>query len=164
MKRVIELLNRLLDKKIIDKYAIGGSVAVIFFTEPFETKDLDIFIPVVLSKGLVDMSSIFDELKRDIAIKDQFFVVDGIFLEFVPVYDSLTSEALDTRILKEDVYVVKPEYSFAIALKTGRPKDYIKIEMLLSYVQNLDWELLEVLLKKYNLWEKWKKYEERREV
>jgi hypothetical protein len=165
MKKIIDILNRLLEKNIIEKYAIGGSVAVIFFTEPFETKDLDIFIPVTVSRGLVDMSPIFEELAdMKINTEGQFFVVGGIFLEFVPVYNALTSEALDNRILKENIYIIKPEYSFAIALETGRPKDYIKIEMLLSYSESLDWQLLEDILRKFNLWEKWSKYEERRSI
>jgi hypothetical protein len=42
MKKVIQILNELVDKGIIKKYAIGGAVGVIFYTETFTTKDIDV--------------------------------------------------------------------------------------------------------------------------
>ena len=59
MKKTIEILKQMIKEGIIEDYAIGGAVGVIFYTEPTDTKDLDIFIlPKFTSHGLVDLSSV----------------------------------------------------------------------------------------------------------
>ena len=38
MEKVIKVLNELVANKIIERYAIGGAVGVIFYTETLNTK------------------------------------------------------------------------------------------------------------------------------
>ncbi len=46
MKKILEILNELKKKGLVEDYAIGGGVATIFYTEPVFTYDLDAFIIV----------------------------------------------------------------------------------------------------------------------
>src|SRR2546426_8148565 len=44
MEATLAVLNDLVAKRLIEKYAIGGAVGAIFWVEPFDTIDLDIFV------------------------------------------------------------------------------------------------------------------------
>jgi hypothetical protein len=156
MKKVIRILNELVEKKIITDYAIGGAVGVIFYTEPFNTKDLDVFvIPQTAESGLVHLEPIYEYLKKlGYQMKEQWFIIEGVAVDFIPIYNQLTEEAFRNIVEQnyEDtkVRVLRPEYLLAIALKTGRAKDRRMAELLLSQA-NLDRRLLGLVLTKYDL-------------
>lgn len=42
-ERALKIINEMYKKGILKNYAIGGAVATIFYTEPFFTRDIDIF-------------------------------------------------------------------------------------------------------------------------
>jgi len=44
MKKTLEVINELKRKGLIKDYVIGGDIGVLKWTEPFFTRDLDIFI------------------------------------------------------------------------------------------------------------------------
>ncbi len=44
MEATLAVLNDLVTRGIIEKYAIGGAVGAIFWAEPFDTIDLDVFV------------------------------------------------------------------------------------------------------------------------
>ena len=44
MEATLAVLNDLVAQGVIQKYAIGGAVAAIFWVEPFDTIDLDVFV------------------------------------------------------------------------------------------------------------------------
>ena len=44
IERVFKVVNKMYQEGILKDYAIGGAVATIYYTEPFATKDLDIFL------------------------------------------------------------------------------------------------------------------------
>ena len=44
MEATLAVLNDLVAKRLIEKYAIGGAVGAIFWVEPFDTIDLDILV------------------------------------------------------------------------------------------------------------------------
>jgi hypothetical protein len=163
MKKAIKILNDMKSKGIVSDYAIGGSIAVMFYTEPFLTKDLDVFIyPQMTESGIVHLSNIHNYLKKlGYKMEGQFYQIEGITVDFVTVYDELTEEALKTAIEKDyagvKVRVILPEYLLAIALKTGRLKDAVKVEMLCKQAK-LNCELLNKLLSKFNLTKEYKKW------
>ncbi len=156
MKKALEILDQMIKEEIIEDYAIGGAVGVIFYTEPTDTKDLDIFVlPKFTSHGMVDLSSIYGYLRKlGYKMEKQWFVIEGIPVDFIPVYDELTQEAFETAIEKTyenlKTKVLQPEYLLAIALKTGRPKDLRHVDLLLEQA-DLNQELLQRILIKYNL-------------
>ena len=44
LQKTIKVLNELCRKGIVEKYAIGGGMAVLFYMEPILTYDMDVFV------------------------------------------------------------------------------------------------------------------------
>ncbi|MDI6788624.1 MAG: hypothetical protein QME51_09660 [Planctomycetota bacterium] len=156
MKKALKIINEMVAKGIISNYAIGGSVGTMFYTEPYITKDIDVFTyPQILPSGLIHFESLYQYLKnRGYKIKETWVMIDNIPIDFVPVYNELIAEAVKNHIIKnyEDVKVkvVRPEYLIAIAIQTGRKQDLNKIDMLLKQTK-INRELLAKILKRYKL-------------
>src|SRR5215471_7493310 len=98
MKRTLVVLNELEGEGIFSRYAIGGAMGAIFYTEPFLTFDLDVF--VVLPQpacGLMSLVPIYDAL-RALGYEqkeNECVVIEGIPVQFLPAYNALVEEALD---------------------------------------------------------------------
>jgi len=163
MEKVIQVINDLVRNGIIDKYAIGGATGVIFYTETLNTKDIDVFInPKFTTSGIVHLGSIYEYLqKAGYKMEGQYFIIDGIPIDLIPVYNDLTLEALnnsaENTFNNNKVKVFRPEYLLAIALQTGRTQDLIKVELLMKEAE-LDKLLLEDILRRHGLYERWEKY------
>ncbi|MEW6556114.1 MAG: hypothetical protein AB1349_02025 [Elusimicrobiota bacterium] len=50
IEKVFNVINRMCQAGTLKEYAIGGAVATIYYTEPFTTKDIDIFLKDILVK------------------------------------------------------------------------------------------------------------------
>lgn len=159
MQKAIKILNQLVADGLIEDYAIGGSVAMLFYAEPVTTKDVDIFIETKSNSLIVSYSPIYDYLKKlGYDMIDQHVVIEGIAIDFLPAYNPLVLEALDNAATMnysgENVDVFTPEYITAIALQTGRPQDYQKITILLNEAEIKQDKLIEIL-KRHGLYQKW---------
>ena len=55
MERTVKVLNQMKSERVILNYALGGAVAALFYMEPIETHDLDVFIS--LPQGRLSPSS-----------------------------------------------------------------------------------------------------------
>ncbi|HCX30194.1 MAG TPA: hypothetical protein DHU55_10560, partial [Blastocatellia bacterium] len=55
MEKTLRVLNRMVKDGVIEQYAIGGAVAAIFYIEPINTNDLDIFFHVKESSAGLDI-------------------------------------------------------------------------------------------------------------
>ena len=51
MRRTIEVLNELEKERVFLQYAIGGAMGAIFYTEPFLTFNLDVFVVLPRNGG-----------------------------------------------------------------------------------------------------------------
>jgi hypothetical protein len=166
VKRTIEVLNELEKEGVFYRYAIGGAMGAIFYTEPFLTFDLDVFVVLPQAAGgLLSLVPIYNALHaRDYEQKEnECVVIEGIPVQFLPAYNALVEEALDhaQQIMYENVpaRVLRSEYLVAIALQTGRSKDRERVRILLEQAQ-LDMNLLADILKRHQLEEKWKQWTE----
>ena len=166
MKRTIEVLNELEKEGVISRYAIGGAMGAIFYTEPFLTFDLDVFVVLPSTPGgLVTLTSIYDALRARGYTKqeNECILIDGVPVQFLPAYNSLVEEALNQgqEIAYEGVpaRVLRSEYLIAIALHTGRSKDRERVRILREQAK-LDMSLLADILKRHQLEEKWKQWTE----
>ncbi len=65
MEKVIQVLNRMLADGVIEKYAIGGGIAAIYYLEPYQTDDIDVFVLPVLAggSGLLSLEPIYTYLE-----------------------------------------------------------------------------------------------------
>ena len=88
-------------------------------------------------------------------------MVEGVPVQFIPAYNELVEEAVkeakDVRYEDEPTRVTRAEHLIAIMLDTGRPKDRERIAMMLDEA-DIDMRLLEEIVERYGLQEKWRKY------
>ncbi|MEK9148725.1 MAG: hypothetical protein AAB267_01620 [Candidatus Desantisbacteria bacterium] len=162
MKKALEVINELKEKRLIDDYAIGGGISALFYIETILTYDLDIFIILPKEKrkeGLILLSPVFKYLEeKGYLWAGEHIVIESIPVQFIPS-DELEEEAVknakEIEYEKVKTKVLTPEYLIAILLRVGRKKDIEKIEKLLRQTE-IDKEKLTDILQKRGLTEKFK--------
>jgi hypothetical protein len=166
VKRTIEVLNELESEGVFSRYAIGGAMGAIFYTEPFLTFDLDVFVVLPpTGGGLLTLAPIYDALRaRGYTEKaNECITIESVPVQFLPVYNSLVEEALnhtrDTTYENIPTRILPSEYLVAIALQAGRSKDRDRVRILREQA-TLDMHLLADILKRHQLDEKWKQWTE----
>lgn len=166
MKETLKVINQMVKDGVIEEYAIGGAIAAIYYLEPFDTADLDIFVRVsTTGSDLMILAPIYEYLiKRGYQAKGEFIYVEGLPVQFLPVFNPLTEEAVrkaqTIKYARVTTRIVRPEHLVAIMLDTGRPKDYLRISMFLEQgaVNNRS---LNAVLRRHGLMKKWQENEYR---
>ena len=155
LEALVGLLNALQARGLIGEHAIGGAMAFVYWAEPFETKDLDVFAVLpTTAAGLIHLALI--RLGR-------------LLLDFVPASDALDEEAIaeavSVRIGDDMTRVFTPEHAVAIALRTWRGKDREHIDRLIRTGRRpLDMARLDGILQRYALVERWRRFKEMYDV
>jgi hypothetical protein len=149
MKQTLEVVNRMEADGIVSRYAIGGAVAAYNYVEPAVTEDLDILIsldkhPQQPKSGLVALGPVLSYLQQRgySEFRKEGLVIEGWPVQFLPVADDLDAEALAQAEEVEieinptegsvKCRVLQPQHIVATALRTGRPKDRIRIAQFLE--------------------------------
>ncbi|HEV3510819.1 MAG TPA: hypothetical protein VGS05_03885 [Candidatus Sulfotelmatobacter sp.] len=155
MRETIAAINQIHADGVIGKYAIGGAVGATFYLEPAATLDLDIFVSL----------PIYEHLKsRGGKVQDEYIVIGGWPVQFLPPSNDLEreaiAEAVSTTVEGVDTWVMSAEHLVAIALRTGRAKDYSRI---LQFVEQgaVDHEKLQSILQRNGLTQKWQKFKQK---
>jgi hypothetical protein len=162
MKETFEVIEQMKRDGVIEEYAIACAVGAIFYIEPFNSEDVDILVNLNPSDGLlVSLEPIFSYLheKGYDKLTNEGMEIAGWPVQFLPVSDSLTSEALaEAQYLpyddELDVRVVRAEYLAAEATKLGRPKDIQRIVSLLE-LDEFDHDHFREIIEKHSLAERW---------
>jgi hypothetical protein len=166
MKETLKLLNRMVRDGVISQYAIGGAVAAIYYLEPFDTADLDIFIQVEAPENELRILAPIYEYLREAGHKPrgEFVYIEGLPVQFLPVFNPLTEEAvLEANTIsfgRVRTRLMRAEHLVAIMLDTGRTKDYLRIAMFLEH-KAVDMRSLKTVLSRHGLLQKWKDNEHR---
>ena len=167
VKATIQAINQMQADGVIGKYAMGGAVGATFYLEPAATLDVDIFVTLPTAPGglPLSLSPIYDYLKvRGGRIEHEHIVIGGWPIQFLPASNELELEALEEAVpvTLEDVgtWVMTAEHLAAIALRTGRPKDHIRI---LQFIEHgaVDRKKLQIIIERHNLAERWKQFNHR---
>ena len=84
MKETLKVLNRMVKDSVIGEYAIGGAVAAIYYLEPFDTSDLDVFVQIDFSGSeLMILAPIYEYLNQlGYKAKGEFIYIDGLPVQF----------------------------------------------------------------------------------
>jgi hypothetical protein len=161
MEKTLQVLNRLERDGVIERYAIAGGMAAMFYLEPILTYDLDVFVflPPTPSR-LISLSPIYASL-RSAGFSEQrgHVVIHGNRVQFIPAYNELVEEAV--KEAREISYgrtrtrVVQAEHLMAIMLQTGRPKDRVRIEQMMDQAE-FNQGKLEGILERHGLTAKWR--------
>lgn len=160
MEKTLKVLNELETKGLIERYAIGGGIASLFYTEPVLTYDLDVFVFLPVAKSsLVTLSPIYDYLKgKGCREEKEHIVIEGIPVQFIPAYNPLVEDALrEAKLVKYKevkTRVVQAEHLVAIMVQTGRAKDKARIALFLEEAK-IDQKKLMQIIKHHDLNSKW---------
>jgi hypothetical protein len=165
MKATLEAINQMQADGVIGKYAIGGAVGATFYLQPAATLDVDIFVtlPAASGSSLLSLTPIYDYLKaRGGRVEDEYIVIGDWPVQFLPLSDPLEQEAVAQGVSAtvEGVvtHVMTAEHLVAIALRTGRAKDFNRI---LQFIEQsaVDREKLQGVLDRHGLVSRWQKFE-----
>lgn len=166
MEATLAILNDLVGRGVIEKYAIGGAVGAIFWVEPFDTVDLDVFVFLPADAAPLDpLHQVFVDLQgRGYGFEGEFLLIEGIPVQFLPADDlkGLTKAALEAAVAVSylggaapvQAWVLSPEYLIAIALDVHRSKDYERVARLLNEAP-VDRQLVAALIERFGLADSW---------
>lgn len=167
VKATLEVINQMQADGVIGNYAIGGAVGATFYLEPVATLDIDVFISFQNSGAskLLTLSPIYDYLtERGFKAEKEHVVIEKWPVQFLPPGNALVEEALtqavETEVEGAKTRVMTAEHLVAIALQTGRAKDFSRI---LQFIESgaLDSDKLDAILARHGLVAKWRQFEDK---
>lgn len=151
--------------RIIGKYAIAGAVALIFYAEPIDTDDLDLFfLHQTEADKIFSMNIIYEYFhKKGFEISDFTANIGGVRVQLIPSTGPLSDEAIQKArsviLFGVPSRVVEPEYLIALKLAAGRGKDFTHILHLLETSQEkIDQDLLDQLIARFHLKTSWDRF------
>lgn len=116
-------LNKLKQAAIVEDYAVAGAMALVFWTEPVPTYDLDVlvFLPEQ-ETALVSLGGLYEwAAARGYPAVAEHVIIEGVPVQFLPAHDELADEAIETAAMLDyegvPVRVVRPEYLVALYLE-----------------------------------------------
>ena len=100
VEKTLKVLNDLAKKGLIERYVIGGGIAVICYAEPVLTYDLDVFCFLPTEReGLITLSPIYEYLgKKGYSVQGEHVAIEGIPVQFIPAYNELVEEAVNKAV------------------------------------------------------------------
>lgn len=164
MKKTFSILNQMQANGVIGSFAIGGAVGATFYLEPVATLDLDVFVMLKPAPGgvLLTLSPVYEYLKAlGHRVEGEYIHIEGWPVQFLPPAGPLEEEAIaqaaDFNVEGISIRVMSAEHLTAIALATGRAKDFSRI---LQFIESgvLNAARLDSILARHGLLEKWENF------
>jgi hypothetical protein len=152
----LKALNRLVTDHVIENYAIGGAIGASFYLPAMQTEDIDVFVFLPSSSGpVVTLTPIYEALKAMGGEVEREYVRFGpwpvqILTDANPLIAEAIREAIDVDYEGIPTRVIRPEHLCAIALQTGRNKDYARAILFVEQ-QEVNVEALSALASRYGL-------------
>ena len=156
MQAALRALNQLVADAVISQYAIGGAIGASFYIEAVQTEDVDAFVFMSPSaSGLLTLAPIYDALTKLGGIVEKEYIRFAEWpVQILPDANDLVREAIHGAMSTEfdgiPTRVFTAEHLCAVALQTGRAKDYLRVVMFLE-ANAVDRQSLEAMLKRYQL-------------
>jgi hypothetical protein len=162
IEKVFNLINKMYQENILKNYAIGGALATIYYTEPFATRDIDIFFIPPEKEKIILLTPFYDFLlKKGYKTYREYIMVEDTPVQFIPATTELEKEAVknavEVKYRNIAVKILTPEYLIAIFLKVYRPKDRDKLIKLLDQAK-INRNFLKDILKRHNLGKKFDEF------
>lgn len=159
MQAVLKALNRLVQDRVIQNYAIGGAIGASFYLPAMQTEDIDVFVFLPAGHDLLgSLTPVYDALKVLGGIVEREYVRFGewpvqILTDANPLISEAIREAVEVDYEGIPTRVFRPEHLCAIALQTGRSKDYARVILFLEQ-NEVDREDLSSLASNFGLTER----------
>ncbi len=164
MKATLSELNALRDAGIIGQCAIGGAMGATFYLEPISTYDLDIFVLFDNPPLILTLTPIYEFLKqRGHVPEGDAIAIHGWPVQFLPAESPLLTEAVQQAVAVDfegvPTRVMTAEHLMAIALQTGRAKDFAR---LLAFLESgvVDEIALAGILARHGLVDAWGRFKQ----
>jgi hypothetical protein len=154
LARILSQANELVTHRLIEKYAIGGAIAAIYYTEPVATYDVDLFF-IPADKGLTaGIPAIYAHLQdHGWRLEREHLLCDGFPVQFLAAA-ALTEEAVresrPATFENVPTHIFRAEHVIAIAAQVGRAKDISRILQLREQVA-IDANYLADILKRHGI-------------
>ncbi len=169
-ERVIQVLNEMQSIGIISTYAIGGGFATIYYTVPFTTEDIDIFVLVPSSRAdSIDyLGDIYAYLKnKSYSEVGPYIKIEGELVQFLlamdpPLFKEAVEEASDIIFGSTRTRIIAAEHLAAMMVNAGTLKHLSRVEMLLEQKVDLNKDKLNNILRRHELMDKWVRFERTR--
>ncbi|HEX4321126.1 MAG TPA: hypothetical protein VHZ52_09490 [Acidobacteriaceae bacterium] len=138
MEAALKALNRLVADRVLEDYAIGGAIGASFYIQALQTEDIDAFVFLPRSSSLlVSLTPVYEALQAQGGRIEREYVRFGnwplqILTDANPLISEAIREALGVEYEGVPTRVFAPEHLCAVALQTGRAKDYLRVTMFLE--------------------------------
>ncbi|MDR3238302.1 MAG: hypothetical protein LBT84_07355 [Spirochaetia bacterium] len=159
----ISVLDDLVKQNLIDDYVLGGAAALLYYTSPsFYTEDIDIFISIKKQSSIFDLSDIYYYLQKEYSAKveREWIIIKENPIQFLMPGNNLQQEAFDTAKVKtiseKQIKIFSLEYLIAIMLWLNKSKYTRRLLLVIEENQYNKHDLM-IILKKYNLADKWER-------
>jgi len=132
-------IERLKKEGVVKDYAIGGAMALVFWSEPIPTFDIDVFVVLGSESNLVSLTPIA-----------------GMPVQMIPAHSKLAEEAVASAAQLDfegqPVRVIRPEHLIALYLEPSA-RTHKRLERVAALLEEgqVDRELLDTVLRRYNL-------------
>jgi len=165
MDEVGKLLNAMVERGVLEDYAVFGAVAQMRYTEAVATLDADILVAVPEPEALDLLSPIYTFCKeRGYVPEGEAIRVGDWPVQFIPAFSDLTEAAIREAETGDvdgvPLRVVSAEHLAVIALSVGRGKDLARILALREAGAVTD-EQISALAGRYELAPAWSEFLER---
>ncbi|HLG19091.1 MAG TPA: hypothetical protein VI895_04650 [Bdellovibrionota bacterium] len=163
MQLVLKVLTKMVKDGVIQDYVIGGASALLYFSKPTFTEDIDVFVYTTASPStLIDLSPIYNYLvkQKKALVQGEHILVEGYPVQFLIPYDDLSREAFEKAITvslhHSRFKLFDLEYLMAIMIQLGKPKYLERLRILLEDKTFNEKKLLSIL-SRFRLSRKWDK-------
>ncbi|HWG20933.1 MAG TPA: hypothetical protein VG225_10410 [Terracidiphilus sp.] len=157
MQAALKALNKLVARGILQSYAIGGAIGASFYLPAMQTEDIDafVFLPPSSSSLLVSLTPVYEALQEQGGVAEREYVRFGewplqILTDATPLISEAIREAVEVDFEGIPTRVFRAEHLCAVALQTGRAKDYARVGMFLEQGE-VDRDALANLAARYDL-------------
>jgi hypothetical protein len=156
LPEVFRVLNDMRSDGVIEDYALGGAMAVLFYAEPTRTYDLDVFVILPPpEQPIVTLRPVYAWLRaRGFEAHAEHVLIHGVPVQFMPAYNELVEEAIaaarDHDYDDVTVRVCPPEHLIALALQAGGGKRRERAHQLLE-TADIDRALLDEIMSRHGV-------------
>lgn len=119
----LRALNAIKADGVVEEYAIAGAMAMVFWSEPVPTFDLDVLVLLPgPQRDLISLDAIYRWAESNrYPVQHEHILVEGLPIQLIPSPSGLAREAI-TSAAEVDyqgvlVRVVRPEYLIALYLQ-----------------------------------------------
>lgn len=156
MKTVFMALNALVAQGLITAYAIGGAIGASFYLQAMQTEDVDAFVFLPPTDSiLISLTPIYQALIALGGKLEREYVRFGpwplqILTDASPLIAEAIHEAVSVEYEGVPTRVFRPEHLCAIALQTGRRKDFTRVGLFLEQ-NEVDYDALQAVVVRFDL-------------